>query len=181
MQLILSRPVVVLANKYLLRSNEPAQYVAYTTEKKTLFKRHALSQIIYRDILSFDYVLQLLIKIKLPLMCGAMIVCDRYIYDTVITDWAVDMGFTKEQIVASLNTYLKLLPKPDIIFLVDVDENIAFSRKADLPSIDYLKDRRNLYLDIAKDFNMEILNGNRSQKDVFAQCVNVLKTKLELV
>jgi dTMP kinase len=74
-----------------------------------------------------------------------------------------------------LKNLLHLFPKPDLIFLVDVPEEIAYQRKDDVPSMDYLKVRRNSYLDIGEGYDMRLLDGckdltelkERVQKEVF--------------
>ena len=45
-------------------------------------------------------------------------------------------------------------------------EEIAFKRKDDVPSIDYLKEKREIYLNIAKDLKMNILDGSLPKDEV---------------
>jgi thymidylate kinase len=179
-QLILSKPIVLLAGKVLLQRDQSHQNIDYTNEKRVLFDQHKLLRGLYRNIILFDYFIQLFAKIEIPLALGKTIICDRYIYDTIITDFAVDMRSTNDQIVSSINRCFKILTKPDICFLIDVDETLALDRKTDHLNLDYLKNRRHLYLNIAKDFNMELLDGSRSQQDVFAQSVKILETEFDL-
>ena len=179
-QLILSKPIVLLAGKVLLQRDQSHQNIDYTNEKRVLFDQHKLLRGLYRNIILFDYFIQLFAKIEIPLALGKTIICDRYIYDTIITDFAVDMRSTNDQIVSSINRCFKILTKPDICFLIDVDETLALDRKTDHLNLDYLKYRRHLYLNIAKDFNMELLDGSRSQQDVFAQSVKILETEFDL-
>jgi dTMP kinase len=180
-QLVLTKPIVVIANKiFLKRENISTNYNTYSNKKKKLFKKNKLISSIYRNALLFDYFIQLIIKIKIPLICGKNIVCDRYIFDTIITDMAIDMNFSTAEMKHLIDTCLLLLPKPDITFIVDVNEEIAFSRKSDVPNINYLKDRRRLYLEIGNYYNMIKLNGNEKADDVYSNCTRRLRNEFNM-
>jgi dTMP kinase len=144
--------------------------------KRRAIENHSFLSSVYQRILLFDYVLQIFFKVKLPLMFSRRnIVCDRYMYDTVITDISIDMKYSKNRISNLLNRLLHFFPKPDIAFLIDVPEEIAYQRKDDTLAIEYLKERRDIYLDIGKEYDMIILDGSKSleelknsiQKEVF--------------
>lgn len=178
----LAKPLMVIGNKLFLRTYSITEnYVEYSGEKKNLFSKHKFIQKIYLYVILIDYLLQLLIKIKIPLISGKVIVCDRYIYDTVITDIAVDMNFSTEQVLSLLDKCFLLIPKPDMAFLVDVNEDVAYSRKNDVPDERYLKDRRYFYLQVARYYNnMTIINGNNKPEEVFTECMRRLENELKM-
>ena len=127
-----------------------------------------------------DYSLQVFLKVRLPLFLGRNIICDRYLYDTVITDLAPDMGYAEDRIIALLTSMLRFFPKPDTTFLIDLREEIAYQRKDDIPSLEYLKERRNTYLNIGRKHNMVVLDGTRpidELKGVLSQQVSYLYQK----
>ena len=150
-------------------------YTRYSSAKNSVIKRHSFLFVFYRYVLQFDYFLQILFKVRLPFMLGKNIVCDRYVYDTAITDLSVDMNLSSSEIQDLIERFFYIAPKPDLAFLIDLPEEIAFQRKDDTPSIEYLKERRDIYLDIGKEYEMEVLDGSRSldeleslmQKEVF--------------
>ena len=76
-----------------------------------------------------------------------MCYCDRYIHDTVITDISANLGYDSVQSNILIKT-LSLVPKPDLIFYIDIPEEIAYSRKDDVPHINYLQVRKKLYDDL---------------------------------
>ncbi len=159
----ISRPFIVIGEIVFLRKkNIFENYIEYSNIKKNAIKKYSFLSAIYQQILILDYILQIFLKINIPLILGRNIVCDRYIYDTVITDISVDMNYSKGKVIKTLYKLFYLCPKPDIIFLVDIPENIAFARKNDIPSIMYLKDRRDAYLIVGKEFNVSILDGTKS-------------------
>jgi len=126
--------------------------------KRNLFK-HNLSFTIYQNLLLFDYFLQTLIKIKIPLLLGKSIISDRYIYDTIITDFVAYTNYSTDETKELLEKWLKLFPKPDLVFLVDVPENVAYQRKDDTPSLEYLKERRCIYLNVGREYKMVRIDG----------------------
>lgn len=146
----------------------PKNYLEYSNMKRKVIEKHPFLSRVYQQILLLDHMLQILFKVKLPLMFGENIICDRYIYDTVITDLSVDMNYSKDKIIDLLNNLLYFLPKPDIIFLIDISEEIAYKRKNDIPSIEYLRERRDIYLDVGKEEGMVILDGSKKLEEL--QC-----------
>lgn len=168
----ISRPVYLVGRALLFRGKDIFKdYSGYSHTKRRLFKNRFLS-LAYGYLLLFDYFFQVMLKVKLPLMLGKNIVCDRYIFDTVITDLAVDMNYSPEKIRRVLRRYLALFPKPDITFLVDVPEEVAYRRKNDVPSIDYLKERRMVYLSVGQEFGMMILDGSKDLAELESEVQN---------
>lgn len=161
------KPFMLIGELIFLKKNDIYKnYLEYKNIKTTKIKKHFFLSKIYQQILLFDYYLQILLKIKIPLLLGSNIVCDRYIYDTVITDISVDMSYSKDKTIFLLKKLLSFFPKPDLVLLVDISEDIAYSRKKDVPSIEYLKDRRYLYLAVGQEFNMFILDGSKKLNEL---------------
>ena len=156
----LLKPFMMVARAIFLRGKDMFEdYTEDSDAKKRLFKNRLLSMI-YQSFLLFDYSFQIFLKVKIPLMLGRNIICDRYIYDTVCTDLAVDLNYSEKKTMDILRKCLYLFPKPDMTFLIDVPEEIAYKRKDDVPSVDYLKERRKIYLDVGKEEGMVILDGS---------------------
>ena len=127
----------------------------------------------------FDYYLQLLYKIEVPLLLNKNVVCDRYIYDTIITDIAIDMGYSEDEIFNLIERCLSILPTPDIVFLIDIPEEVAYNRKDDVPAIGYLRDRRKYYLSVADKFNMIKIEGDKEIEDIKRKIFTETLLKLE--
>ena len=182
LKLFIMKPLVFIGNKWFLKNYSITEnYDEYTGKKKNLFSKHKFMLKVYLYILLLDYLLQLMIKIKIPVLLGKIVVCDRYIYDTVITDIAVDMNFSKRQVISLLDKCFLLIPNPNLTFLVDVNEEVAYSRKYDVPDERYLKDRRSFYLQIGRYYNnIVMINGNNKPEEVFAECMRRLVNELEL-
>ncbi len=164
---ILSRPLMIIGRLLFLRKrNVFNNYLEYSKHKRKAMKKFKFLSKIYYGILLFDYAIQIFFKISISLKLGKNIVCDRYFYDTIITDIAVDLDYSKNEVKKELDKLLKIFPKPDIIFLVDVPEEVAYSRKNDVPSIEYLRERRKMYLEVGKIYNMIKINGLKSLEEL---------------
>lgn len=151
---------------FLKKQTVSKDYAKYSSAKKEVIKRHTFLVRVYLSILLLDYILQLLYKFRLPRMLGKNIVCDRYVYDTVITDLAVDMGLPDSKIRDLIEKLLCIASKPNVAFLLDLPEEIAFQRKGDTPSIEYLRERRCLYLAVGNEHNMIILDGTKKLEEL---------------
>ena len=169
-------PFILIGNWIFLRGKDISKnYLEYSNVKRKAIEKHSFLSRTYQQILMFDYRVQIFFKVKLPLIFGKNIVCDRYAYDTIITDLSVDMNYSKDTVMSMLNNLLRFFPEPDITFLIDVPEEIAYQRKDDTPAVEYLEERRKVYLDVGKAYGMMILDGSKSleelkdsiQKEVF--------------
>lgn len=172
---IIFKPVQLVAQKIFLTDNSRRPYSALTDHKRSLFDRHPVLKRIFMAVLLLDYCAQLSVKVTVPVIRHKIVVCDRYIYDTLISDMAVDMNLSNDETHQLTDKCLKLVPKPSISFLLDVDEQTAFLRKTDTSSVEYLKDRRAKYVELANHYDMHVLDANRSMTDVYTDCINIIQ------
>jgi len=107
---------------------------------------------------------------------------DRYIYDTVINDLAVHLNYSEKEITDTILRSLFVLPVPIRTFLIDIPEEIAFARKNDIPHIDYLKERRPIYLTLKHLPNVVFLNGENSletlEKEILTELSTIFRVRL---
>lgn len=141
-------------------------YDNYVSQKKMKLNSNYFLSRIYMYALLLDQVLQTITKISIPLLFGKTVICDRYVYDTVITDIAIDFNLSLDEILDLINKMLCIIPKPDIVFYIDVPEDVAFGRKNDVAHIGYLADRRKCYKQIAEEYSFITLNGVKTVNDI---------------
>lgn len=158
--------LIIVRAIWLRRKNAFADYAGYYGSIKRL-SRNRLLATGYQVLTLLEYFLQILLKVTVPLMLGKKIVCDRYVYD-VMTDLAVNLGYSDGKFKKMLKRVLFLCPNPDLIFSVDVPEQIAYERKSDVPSRDYLSQRKKFYLIAAEQYRMISLDGTRDIRDLEA-------------
>jgi len=106
-----------------------------------------------------EYIFQITIKLTIPYGLGYSIISDRYIYDTIINDISLYAGLSLDETNDLLRKAWYFIPKPDIVFLLHVPEQVALQRKNDIPSPDYLRIRNKLYCEIAGSLQFLTLDG----------------------
>lgn len=149
-----------------LRENDAFEdYSDYTRKKQEISRKYLLLGKLYRILLAIDYIPQVFFKIYLPLLIGRKLVVDRYIYD-VVANLGLNMNYSPYDYIKDINSFFKIFPKPDICFLLDIDEYVAFSRKDDVPSVEYLKERKTIYDLFAKEEKMEIVKATGTPEKI---------------
>ncbi|MBI2857787.1 MAG: hypothetical protein HYX90_01810 [Chloroflexi bacterium] len=157
---LLLKPFMKAGRALFLRRQDPFQdYKGYHAARKSLFSRPGISAFFFQCFFG-EYLLRFSLKLRLPLLLGHSVVCDRYLFDAVVTH-AANLDYPDAKIRATIRKLLRLLPKPDVAFLIDLPEQVALSRKDDVPGLDYLTRRRRIYLEIAREYGMEVLDGTR--------------------
>ena len=166
---IILKPFMRVGRLLFLRGeNMFENYSDYANTKRMAIEHNSFLSRIYQQILLFDYFFQVFFKVKIPLIFSKNIVCDRYVYDTIITDLSMDMNYSENKTIRLLDAIFRFFPKPDITFLIDAPEKIAYERKNDTPSIEYLRERRGTYLNVGNRYKMVILDGTKKLEEL--QC-----------
>ncbi len=161
-QPIITKPLIFIGRIFLLGQRDYCEnYSEYVYKKRGLFKNCCFSRV-YEFLLLLDYLFQAIINVKFPLALRRNVICDRYVYDTVITDLAIDMNYSMQKVERVIRGLFLLLPQPTLTFLIDLPEVDAYNRKKDVPSIEYLRARRRIYLAISKKEGMIVLDGSKT-------------------
>ncbi|WAI00846.1 nucleoside/nucleotide kinase family protein [Methanogenium organophilum] len=170
-------PNLIGKKLFLSKSDYYKNYINHSNAKKEIFKNSLLSNI-YQNLLIIDYFLQTYPSLIYSLIKYDIVISDRYIYDTVLTDLAVDFNNSDEKNRSILSRSFNFFPKPSLCFFIDIPEDIAFKRKNDTPSIDYLIDRKNQYLMVSKENDMIIINGNQELNTEIKDVKKVIDEKI---
>lgn len=145
-------------------------YVTWTNSKKMKVQKHPILAKILYLIQYLEYSCQ--IKNVLNGKDGKHLIVDRYVLDFIV-DQTINYG----DISKSLFTR-KLLEKVagfDKILFVNVDSEIAFKRKDDIPSLEYLNERRTIYLDYVRRLpNAISVSNNGDIEDTMKEVYKIL-------
>jgi len=133
------------------------------TKKKLLNNSHFSHMVLYSVLL--DCLLQTFVKVKIPLSAGRTVICDRYFYDTLV-DLSLDLTYPYDKTIKILNWFVKLIPRPDALFIFELPPEIAFARKDDIPSLSYIEDRQILYRKLARDLDAIVIDGGKHRDDI---------------
>jgi thymidylate kinase len=114
------------------------------------------------------------LKIFFPLTIGRTVICDRYALDLMV-DGKSDLNDppTRRRLGFRL---LRLLPRPDWAFLIDIDAEAAYGRKPDLPSVSHNVKRIRLYLDLCKQAGVKVMDGRKSAETIHEEIWRLLSS-----
>ena len=116
------------------------------------------------------------LKIFFPLTIGRTVICDRYALDMLV-DGKSDLSDppTRRRLGFRL---LRLLPRPDWAFLIDIDAEAAYGRKPDLPSVSHNVKRIGLYLDLCRQAGVKVMDGRRSSEIIHQEVWALVSSRL---
>jgi thymidylate kinase len=148
---VLARPAVVLLDRLSRRAETETEITSSSGEsgdRRRALKRRLLSSRLIRklwtSLMVIDYGLQVAPRLMLARRTAEVVIVDRYRHDVLI-----DLSAGGELVSTPL-VLRWLLPEPDIIVILDVDAEIALSRKPDSLDLRYLKERRHLYRQLSE-------------------------------
>lgn len=119
------------------------------------FYRSKIISLIYPWILFLDTLIFTSIKVYIPNFFGVCIVCDRFVYDTLI-DLAIATKDHEifEKPVGKL--FLSLIPKNAHFVMLTLEKSLIFSRRAELKDDLTFNERYALYEVLSTHFNINI-------------------------
>lgn len=144
-----------------------AQYRAYLSSTRRIFKRRLIRGL-WLHVSLLEHAGEIWREILPHLLRDRIVVCDRYIYDSIISA-AVLAGIDAADLPRLLGAPpAHLVPRPDKWFFLDVPASIAFQRKDDIPDILFLEDRVPLYRKAAATLGMQIVDGTAPPDEIAA-------------
>ena len=152
-------------------------YLLKGWRRKDYHKSRILRKI-WNYIVILDFLYIYLFKIKIHLLVGKTVFADKYVYDLLTT--VMYDGLYNEK---AARIVLKLIPKPDLVFVFDVPEEVSNKRKDDTieylkkfendQDVDkYLKIRRDGYIKIAKSLGIPIIDATRPWNELHEVILN---------
>jgi dTMP kinase len=144
--------------------------------KDLVLQRKPLSYI-YKRLLVFDYAISNLLRLWPYFILRRGVICDRYAYDAI-----VGLAINQLNVVdaSDLRTFVNMLhrivPDPDVIFLIDVPPEVALQRKRDIPSLEFVRVRREVYKLLGKEYiSMVVLNGAEPLSELQKKIIRFLE------
>lgn len=123
--------------------------------------------------LYLDFQMIALIKVRIPLIFGKVVVCDRYAYD-MITELLLLRQYSR----TFGKLVLRTIPQPNITFLMDLPEETANARHGN--PIDFLSARRKVYLKLAYSMKFFVLDTTSNPETTKEQVWNYLSQLLKM-
>jgi thymidylate kinase len=167
-------PIKLLAKLSVMRkTDEFDDYNHYNRTKKATSSRFPMLANIYAFTWLIDYISQVFFKVTVPILFGKKLIIDRYIFDI-----AVNLSLTTNNEIGYAEKLIRfffiLAPRPDLVVFIDLPEEVAYGRKDDIQSIEYLKERRERYLALAETYNFRFLDGTKSRKQMLFEARGII-------
>ena len=162
---VITKPFIALAKFFLVRKHDKfTSYNSRREARRTGMKKLAFLHGILLAILLLDYIPQVFFKVILPRCMGKYVICDRYYHDLMLY-YVVTTNADSERLLRLIRFAERIFPKPDLCYFVSVPVEIALSRKSDVPSLEYLNERKMFYKTITDALDIKELDGTLSLKD----------------
>jgi thymidylate kinase len=165
-----------MARKTALRSVDPNRnYQVFTQTKTGAGKKFGLLTRIYAIAWLADYWIGAMARLTaVCINSPGVVVIDRYYLDQVVNISQL-MGLDDTRLSGFAIATARFFFHPSMTIFVDVTEAVAFARKNDVPSIDYLTERRARYQMLARLFSMRILNGDCPADEVLKESLKAVQ------
>lgn len=143
------------------------QYRDYVASTQKMMRRRWLRDLWLHAYLA-DHMLEIWRTMLPQLLRKRIVVCDRYIYDSLIRV-AVMSGIGQNELPALLHLPGSYpVPKPAKWFFLDVPAEVAFQRKDDILDIEFLERRVPMYQVAAQELNMHVIDGSAGVDEITA-------------
>lgn len=151
-------------------ASQTKQAMTRRGSEETIASAH--SKIPFFDWLTWlDYFVRVCPLLVASSLTNTIVLADRYVYDVILALHAD--GSTSYRLVVWL---FKLFPRPTIIFYVKVPPELAFARKDDVPSLEFLRrsddEKRKLLAQFPVD-QVITLDGTRTVQELTEEAFTI--------
>jgi dTMP kinase len=117
--------------------------------------RNPLLRFFWSYLVFTDIVLSYFVHVRIPLLLGRIVVCDRYVFDAAAEmDYSLPPNDRLNRLAIKL--MLALTPKPDVAYLLDVPDDVCAQRKDEDIDAIYLRCQRRAYIELAERYHLLI-------------------------
>lgn len=115
-----------------------------------------------------DYFFQFYAKTLGSLIKKNSIIFDRFYLDLFV-DQGINFGYSPDKIDHEIKKYRRLFPKMDQIVYIRVSPEICYMRKDDIPNMDYLLKRYDIYERLCQNPGWIVVDGEAPLEEVYAE------------
>lgn len=171
---ILLRPLMAIGRMlFASGKSKYGNYTEFRDAKKRGMRRHGYLVKPYYWLLMLDYYPQVFFKIVVPKLFGKTVICDRFLFDTIL-NLGINLSYDTGMNNSLIKKAFRYFPKPSKIILVDTPIETAFSRKDDIPDKHYLADRRTLYLGLTNSFPIAVVDGSKNINELNQEILSIV-------
>jgi thymidylate kinase len=124
-----------------------------------------LLRFVWTYLAAADMVWSYVLKVRLPMLSGKIVVCDRYVFDAA-AEMECSLPPHDRLNRLAIKLMLALSPKPAIAYYLDVPDKVCAERKAEDTDPDYLRRQREAYDKLIKRYNLRVKKSDKNYKIV---------------
>jgi dTMP kinase len=163
---------------FLRRADQFRDYPAYKGRKESAVRRHPWLLRAYVWLWYCDVWLQ-----TWPRVAWARTRTDVLVFDRYYLDWVVNLSVLQDHdlktMLRSARTLERTLPRATLHLFLDVSEDTAFRRKSDIQSVEYLRERKARYLQLADAYHFVSIDADQPLDAVVADATRHAAAHLE--
>ena len=144
-----------------------ADYNAKSGMKGKIFRNPVIRNA-WMFLALIDYFFQFHIKVLPLVIKGKSIIFDRFFLDLFV-DQGINFGYTPERIREEIRKHKFLFTKMDCYVYIRVSPETCYRRKNDIPNMDYLNRRYDIYECLSKEKNWIEVDGELPFEEVNSQ------------
>lgn len=129
-------------------------------------------------ITQLENVVKTGMKLVLPILFGRSVICDRYVLD-MLADGMAGLHDKPGRMRRGFQL-LRAFPRPCHAFFMDIDPEVAFRRKPDLPTLGDYIERLELYRELGPQWGVMIINARESVDSIHNQIWQYVASSLKL-
>ncbi|MBQ6794535.1 MAG: hypothetical protein IJO83_00150 [Clostridia bacterium] len=141
-----------------------ADYNAKSGIKNKIFK-NPLIRGAWMALALIDYFFQFHFKTFKAIVTKKNIIFDRFYLDLFV-DQGINFGYSPKKIDREIKKYQFLFPKMNQIVYIRVSPETCYKRKDDIPNLDYLNRRYEIYEELCKNPGWVIVDGEEAFETV---------------
>ena len=122
--------------------------------------RNGFIRFLWAYLASVDMVITYFFHVKLPLLRGRIVICDRYVYDAA-TEIEASLATGDNLNRRAIKLMLSLTPRPDAHYLLDLPEEVCAQRKDKNTELEYLQQQRRFYSVLADRYKLRVKRTDR--------------------
>lgn len=125
-------------------------------------------------LLFLNYVLLVILKILFYKRLYDVVLTDRYVYDYILSRMIFSDAYSR--ILSKI--LLTLTPKPEVLIILDIDEEIAYIRKGGERPLHHLKFLRRGYLKLAHLLGASVVSSSTNVTATTRELWRLISSKL---
>lgn len=138
----------------------------YLSKSNEMFRAYWPLRRGWTDVSLAEHAIEANLAVQPHLRAGRAVICDRYIYKSIV-NLAILLDVEMTDLPALLkHPAVRLVPRPDLYFLMDLPAEVAAARKTDLPSIEYVARRVPVYRALAAYAQMPVVDATQTPEIV---------------